>query len=81
MGFYRFIKIKGRDGANTGYFVPRMYQLDGKIALKIFGFSYVKERLNGWTIWWVNNEENYIQAIKTLEELKKTRMFTYMVSR
>lgn len=82
MAFYKFIKIKGSDGANTGYFVPNLYQLDwGKVALKIFGFSYVMERLDGWTIWYVNNEEDYIRAIKTLDELKKTRIFVYRVSR
>lgn len=81
MAFHRFIKIKGRDGANTGYFVPRMYQIKGLIALKVFGFSYVKERLNGWTIWWVSSKDDYNQAIKTLDELKKTRIFDYKVSR
>jgi hypothetical protein len=82
MGCYKFIKIKGREGANTGYFVPRMYQLNWNLTtLKVFGLSYVKERLAGWSIWWVNNEEDYIQAIKTLNELKKTRIFDYKVSR
>lgn len=81
MGFYRFIKIKGIDGANTGYFVPNLYQLDWSlVALKVFGLSYVKERLNGWTIWWVKNEDDYNRAIETLDELKKTRLFKYMVS-
>lgn len=82
MAFHKFIKIKGREGANTGYFVPRMYQLVWSwTTLKVFGLSYVKERLAGWSIWWVNNEEDYIQAIKTLDELKKTRIFDYKVSR
>lgn len=82
MAFHKFIKIKGMDGANTGYFVPRLYKLNWSwTALKIFGFSYVKDRLNGWTIWWVTNEDDYVNAVKTLNELKKTRIFGYMVSR
>lgn len=82
MGIYRFIKIKGEDGARTGYFVPRIYQLtcNWKV-LKTFGFSYIKERLSGWTVWWVENEDDYIRAIKTLNELKKTRLFDYKVSK
>lgn len=82
MGFYKFIKIKGVDGANTGYFVPRMYKLAFCWReLKHIGFRFVKERLAGWTIWWVDNEDDYVQAIKTLNELKKTRMFTYKVTK
>lgn len=81
MAFYKFIKIKGEGGSRTGYFVPRMYQLVGvKNGLKVFGLQYIKERLTGWTIWWVQNEEDYVQAIRTLNELKKTRVFTYKVS-
>lgn len=79
--FYKFIKIKGSDGPNTGYFVPRMYQLGwSKSVLKAFGLPYIKERLAGWTIWYVTNEEDYRNAIKTLNELKKTRIFDYKVS-
>lgn len=82
MAFHKFIKIKGKEGNNTGYFVPRMYPLHcTRTILKVFGISYIKERLAGWTIWWVNNEEDYIQAIKTLDELKKTRIFDYKVSK
>lgn len=78
---YKFIKIKGPDGRNTGYFVPRMYQLHcGFNVLKAFGLPYVKDRLTGWTIWWVDNEEDFRKAIETLNELKKTRIFTYKVS-
>lgn len=78
---YKFIKIKGREGANTGYFVPNMYQLVWSwTVLKVFGLSYLKERFTGWTIWYVNNESDYIRAIKTLNELKKTRIFDYKVS-
>lgn len=81
MGFYKFIKIKGVEGDRTGYFVPRLYHLAFNWReLKYVGFQFVKERLAGWTIWWVNNEDDYIQAIKTLDELKKTRIFDYKVS-
>lgn len=82
MGFYKFIKIKGKEGSRTGYFVPRMYQLSfNKYVWKIFGFKYLKERLTGWTIWWVENEADYINAINTLNELKKTRIFDFKASR
>ena len=58
MGFYKFIKIKGIDGANTGYFVPRIYKLPFMlIELRIVGLKFVKDRLAGWTIWWVESEE------------------------
>lgn len=80
---YKFIKIKGKgtEGSNTGYFVPRMYQLTcNKSVLKAFGLPYIKERLAGWTVWYVKNEEDYKNAIKTLDELKKTRIFDYMVA-
>ena len=81
MAIYKFIKIKGSDGPNTGYFVPRMYQLGcSKTVLKVFGLPYIKERLTGWTVWYVQNEEDYRNAIKRLEELKKTRIFKYMVA-
>lgn len=81
MAFYKFIKIKGEGGSRTGYFVPRMYQLVGvKNGLKVFGLRYIKERLAGWSIWWVDNEEDYVRAIKTLNELRKTRIFEYKVS-
>ena len=80
MIFYKFIKIKGEGGARTGYFVPNMYQLVCSWnVLKAFGFWYIKERLAGWTIWWVENEDDYNRAIKTLDELKKTRIFEYKV--
>lgn len=81
---YKFIRIKDRPGegyCNTGYFVPRLYQIVGlRIGLKIFGLRYIKYRLDGWTIWRVENEKDYNVAIKTLNELKKTRLFTYEVS-
>lgn len=81
MAFHKFIKIKGREGANTGYFVPRLYQLClSRNVLKTFGLSYIKERLQGWTIWWVNNEEDFNRAIDTLNELKKTRIFEFKIS-
>lgn len=54
MAIYKFIKIKGEGGSRTGYFVPRMYQLVCSWpVLKAFGFTYIKDRLSGWTIWWV----------------------------
>ena len=81
MGFYKFIKTRGLEGKATGYFVPRMYRYDFDFReLKNFGFLFVKERIRGWTIWWVENEEDYHNAIETLNELKKTRIFDYMVS-
>ena len=74
----KFIKIKGKEGNNTGYFVPRLYRLHFCLGeLKCFGFRFVKERLAGWSIWWVNDENDYIQAIEALNELKKTRIFVY----
>lgn len=80
--FYKFIKIKGPEGKHTGYFVPRLYRLDFSLReLKQIGFLFVKERLNGWTIWWVENEEDYIRAVETLKELKKTRIFDFKVSK
>jgi hypothetical protein len=81
MGFYKLIKIRGAEGSNTGYFVPRLYRL--RFAwweLKIFGLRLVKERLKGWSIWWVDSEESYRNAVDTLEELRKTRIFDYKVS-
>ena len=81
MSFYKFIKIKGAEAENTGYFVPRMYKLTFHWReLKIFGLQLVKERLSGWTIWWVRNEDDFIQAVNTLNELKKTRIFDYEVN-
>ena len=81
MGFYKFIKIEGREGRNTGYFVPKLYPLSTlSIGLKIFGFSYIIERLRGCTFWYTFNKDDYIQAIKTLDELKKTRIFNYYIS-
>lgn len=76
----KFIAIKGREGKNTGYFVPRLYQLiANKTILKVFGLRYVITRLKGWTIWWTKNESDYLYAIKALDELKKTRIFTYRI--
>lgn len=81
MGYPKFIKIKGLEGPNTGYFVPKLYRIPFTwTVVKVFGLSYIKERLNGWTIWFVDNEEDYIQAIKALNKLKKTRIFEYEVS-
>lgn len=82
---YKFIKIKGEGGARTGYFVPKMYHLSFDLIRdwKYFGSKltllFLKDRLTGWTIWWVRNEEDYRKAIETLNELKKTRIFDYKV--
>lgn len=82
MACHKFIRIRGKEGARTGYFVPRMYPLLGiRLGLKIFGFSYLKDRLRGWRVWWVDNEEDYTRAIETLNKLKETRIFEYEVSR
>ena len=76
----KFIAIKGAEGAKTGYFVPHLYQLVwSKTTLKYFGLRYVLARLKGWTIWWTEGESNYSNAIKVLNELKKTRIFTYKI--
>lgn len=76
----KFIAIKGAEGAKTGYFVPHLYQLVwSKTTLKYFGLRYVLARLKGWTIWWTGGESNYSNAIKVLNELKKTRIFTYKI--
>lgn len=82
MAMYKFIKTRGKEGKSTGYFVPRLYRLDFSLhEFKRFGFIFVKERLKGWTIWWVENEEDYIQAVERLKELKKTRIFDFKVSK
>lgn len=81
MKIYKFIKIRGREGANTGYFVPHLYQLVcSRSVLRAFGLPYIKDRLGGWTVWFVTSKEDYDLAIETLNELKKTRMFDYKVS-
>ena len=78
--YHKIIKIRGTEGAMTGYFVPRMYQLVWSWnVVKAFGLPYIKERLNGWTIWWVDNEEDFARAVNTLNELKKTRWFDFKV--
>ena len=80
MKFYRFIKIRGREGEITGHFVSRMYKLPFFWdEFDRVGFKFMKERLAGWTIWWVENEEDFIHAINKLDELKKTRIFEYKV--
>ena len=79
---HKFIKIKGPEGARTGYFVPRLYQLASiRLGMKIFGFSYLKDRLAGWTYWWVDNEHDYERAIMILNRLKNSRIFDYKVWR
>lgn len=64
-----------------GYYVPRLYRLTFYLReLKEVGFLFVKERLKGYSIWYVTNEEDYIRAVETLNELKKTRLFDFKVS-
>ena len=73
MSFYKFIKIKGADRKIAGYVAPRVYRLDFSLKeLKIVGFRFVKERLSGWTIWWVSNEDDFNRAVKMLNQLKET---------
>ena len=80
MSYRKFIKTKGVDGANIGYFVPRMFMWQFMwIELRIVGLQFVKDRLCGWTIWWVGSEEDFTTAIKTLNELKKTHTFDYKI--
>jgi hypothetical protein len=77
MPFYKFIKIKGAD---IGYSVPRMYKLPFTwYELRIVGLQFVKDRLAGWTIFWVANPIDFILAIKILDELKKTTTLEYKV--
>ena len=81
MPIYKFIKIKGKEGAWTGYFVPHLYQLlPSWNVLRAFGLPYIKERLTGWTVWYVTTEEDFVRAVDTLNELKKTRLFDFKVS-
>ena len=81
MPFHKFIKIKGEGKTYIGYCIPNMYQLVCSWPiLKAFGFWYIKERLTGWTIWWVSNEDDYNRAIETLEKLKERCAFVYKVS-
>lgn len=82
MSIYKFIAIKGKEGRMTGYYVPRLYGLSFSFReLRQIGLTFAKERIKGWSIWYVTNEEDYIRAIKTLDELKKTRLFDYKVSK
>lgn len=80
MNIYKFIKIRGLEGYRTGYYVPKLYRLGGDLhVLHTYGMSYMKERLRGWTVWYVENEADYAQVIATLNQLKKTRAFDYKV--
>ena len=79
MRFGGFFKIRDRQGNNTGYLVPRLYNVPFTLReLKHFGLLFVKERLAGWTIW-TCDEADYDQTIKTLEDLAKLRIFEYKV--
>ena len=82
MSIYGFIKTRGPEGAKIGYFIPRLYKLVWCWnVVKSFGFPYVKDRLTGWTVWWVESEDDWNRAIENLNELKKTHAFDYLVGR
>ena len=77
MRFGGFFKIRDGQGNNTGYLVPRLYKVPFTLReLKHVGFLFVKERLAGWTIW-TCDETDYGQAIQTLEDLTRLRVFEY----
>lgn len=79
---YKFIRIKGERAKTIGYFVPRLYRIDFHWwTLKRYGFPYLRDRLSGWYIWWVDNEEDLKRAVEGLNELKKTNIFKYEVSK
>lgn len=79
---YKFIRIKGERAKIIGFFVPRLHRLDFDWwTWKRLGFPYLRDRLSGWSIWWVDNEEDLKRAIEGLNELKKTNIFTYEVSK
>jgi hypothetical protein len=79
MRFSGIIKIRGRDGKNAGYFVPRLYKMPFIWReLKHVGLLFAKERLAGWTLW-ICDESDYDRVTKALDELKKTRIFEYKV--
>ena len=83
MSFYKnIIKINGKEKDRIGYLVPHLYRLAFSWnELKHFGLRLVKERLAGWTIWWTDDEYDFNQIIKELDELKKTHEheFDYVV--
>ena len=81
MWWYKLIKIKGKESDRLGYLAPRLYRLYFNWReLKYLGFRLVKERLDGWTIWWVYNEEDYTKAVDILNEAKKAHEFEFKVS-
>ena len=80
MEVYRFIAFKGNDSKKLGYRIPRLYPLFFRISeLKQVGFWLVKERLKGWTIWFVTNDEDYKVAKEAIKELKKSHKFDFKV--
>ena len=77
MANYKFFKLKGPEAVNSGYFVPYFYELSWRWpVLKKFGLRYVQERLRGNVIWYTD-EAKYDQVVARLDELKKTRIFSY----
>lgn len=82
MGFYKIIKIKGigDSGKYIGYATPRMYRLDFNWReLRVVRLKFVKERLKGWTLWWVENEKDCHAAIMKLNEVKNILPIDYEV--
>lgn len=81
MALYKFIKTKGEGADTVGYYVPHMYRFDFSFKeLKIFGLQFLKERMDGWCIWYVENEDDFAVAIEMLEKYKKTHLFAYKVT-
>lgn len=77
---HKLLKTKGPDGATIGYFVRGLYRFGwSRVLLKLLGFSYVKDLLTGWTFWWIDNEDDYVRIMTTIDELRKTRKFIYKV--
>lgn len=76
--YERFIMIGGKEGPITGHFVPNLIRLhlvkDMPLEFKIW---YIKQRLDGWTIWFTIDETFYNMALERLDELKETRIFKY----
>ena len=80
MTIYRIIKIKGDYARRIGWWVRNMYRMEfDRFTWDNLGWRYVKERLSGWTIWYVTTEEDYAKAIETLNDLQKTHLFVYEV--
>lgn len=78
---HKFIRIKGERAKTIGFYVPRLYHLNFDWwTLRRFGLRYLRDRLSGWHIWWVENEEDLKTALDGLHELQKTNIFKIQVS-